>query len=321
MAMARRGLRVVAHALVLFNIDLHCQYALAEPVLLASAEMGSAGRDSGTSITPAQFVGWRFSIDEPLHVERVGGHIYSDPFQEGELFAALVRLDALDAVPHGAPFTDEEIVAHTTFRANFPSDEYLTPLSATLEAGSYALVFGTGFFGAEGFAALPNSVDQPDIPPTNLSSFIFWGRPSPGADFEWRRNLASHMRVLIEGQTIPLAGDYDFSGVVDEEDYAVWRMEFSATGSQNSDGSRNEVVDAADYTIWRDHLGDGDSPNAAALTPEPTTVIITWPAVAWLAIASARRNHRAIRHEFLRFASLWSRVRAAVDRRSTSFPR
>ena len=138
--MARHGLRVVVGALVVFSVGLHYRFALAEPVLLASAEMGAAGRDSGTSITTAQFVGWRFSIDEPLRVERVGGHIHSDPFQEGEIFAAIVQLDALDAVPHGAPFTEEEVVAHTTFRANFPSDEYLTPLSATLAAGNYRLV-------------------------------------------------------------------------------------------------------------------------------------------------------------------------------------
>jgi hypothetical protein len=282
--------------LVVFGVGLHYRFARAEPVLLASAEMGAAGRDSGTSITPAQFVGWRFSIDEPLRVERVGGHIHSDPFQEGEIFAAIVQLDALDAVPHGAPFTEEEVVAHTTFRANFPSDEYMTPLSATLEAGSYALVFGTGFFGAEGFAALPNPLDQPDIPPTDISSFIFWSRPRPDAEFEWRLNLASHMRVLIEGQTFPLAGDYDQSGVVDQDDFEVWRTEFAATGNQNSDGSRNEVVDAADYTIWRDHLGDGGT-SAPTLAPEPAACIIALPALIGLAIAIQRKHRRTADHE------------------------
>ncbi|MGD9635996.1 MAG: hypothetical protein AB7G28_23810 [Pirellulales bacterium] len=292
--------------------------ALADHVLLAAAEMGAAGRVSGTSVTPAQFVGWRFSIDEPLRVERVGGHIYSDPFQAGEIFAALLRLDSLDAVPHGAPFTEDEVVASTTFRANFPSDEYLTPLSATLSAGSYVLVFGTGYFGAEGFAALPNFTDQPDIPPTDLSSFIFWSRPSAGAEFEWRRNLASHMRVLVEGQTFPLSGDYDLNGVVNDEDYELWRTEYEATGNQNADGSRNEIVDAADYTVWRDHLGDSGSPGAAALVPEPAAGIIAVSAVAWLTFAVPRTLQQFNQHERVRPASLWTRVRAAPGGRSST---
>lgn len=308
--MARRALRVIVGALFVSSGGLHCRFAHADPVLLASAEMGAAGRESGSSITPAQFIGWRFSIDEPLRVQRVGGHIYSDPFQEGEIFAALVRLNAIDAVPYGLPFTDEEVVATTTFRANYPSDEFLTPFSATLAAGSYALVFGTGHFGAEGLAALPNPTDQPDIPPTDLSSFIFWSRPRPGADFEWRQNLASHMRVLIEGQTFPLAGDYDRSGVVDEADYEIWRSAFAATGNQNSDGSRNEVVDAADYTIWRDHLGNGSTP-ASALAPEPAAGIIALPALVGLAIATQRKLRRTGDHEHFRSPTLWSRASAA----------
>jgi hypothetical protein len=286
--------------------------SVADPVLLASAEMGAAGRDSGSSITPAQFIGWRFSIDEPLFVERVGGHLWADPFQEGEIFAALVRLDSITAIPHGAPFVEEEVVASTTFRPNFPSDEYLTPLSATLTAGSYVLVFGTGLFGAEGFGALPNPDDQPDIPPTDLSSFIFWSRPSAGAEFEWRENLASHMRVLVEGQTFPLAGDYDVDGVVDDEDYSVWRVAFGATGMQDADGSRNEVVDAADYTVWRDHLGDGGIPGAAALAPEPSAAIIVLSAISCFVVTLNLNSRRPARHEPLRSASLWSRVRTAV---------
>lgn len=286
--------------------------ALADDVLLASAEMGMDGRTSGTSITPAQFVGWRFSIGEPLRVDRVGAHIYSDPFQAGEIFAALVRIDSLDAVPRGTPFTDEEVVASTTFRANFPSDEYLTPLSTVLSPGSYVLVFGTGYFGAEGFGALPNHTDQPDIPPTNISSFIFWSRPFAGAEFEWRRNLASHMRVLVEGQTFPLSGDYDLNGMVNDEDYEVWRAALGATGNQDADGSRNEIVDAADYTVWRDHFGDSGSPGAAALTPEPEAGIIALPAIAWLAFAVPRHLQRFDQDELIRPASLWTRFRAAA---------
>jgi hypothetical protein len=244
--------------------------------------------------------------------------LWADPFQSGEIFAALVRLDSLASLPHGSPFTAEETVATTLFRPNFPSDEYLTPLTALLTPGSYMLAFGTGLFGAEGFGALPNHDDQPDIPPTNLASFIFWSRPSAGAEFEWRQNLASHMRVLIEGQTLPIAGDYDFDGFVGNQDFSVWQAEFDTTGEQDADGNRNAVVDAADFTIWRDHFGSGIAPGAAALAPEPAAAIIAFPAIAWIAIARLGTRTRLIRHELIRSASVWSDFRAAIECRSPS---
>jgi hypothetical protein len=83
-----------------------------------------------------------------------------------------------------------------------------------------------------------------------------------------------------------IPGDYDFSGVVDQNDYVLWKSEFGNTESP-ADGSGNGMVDAADYTIWRDNLGktladvppDPPQTVTAAMTG-PTSVQITWQAVA-----------------------------------------
>ena len=242
---------------------------MTQDLLLESAQMGTAGRFGGTSVTISQFVGWRFETSEPLAVERVGGHLLSFPDEPGDIFAALVRLDSLTSVPHGAPFTAEEVVAATLFRPNFPSDEILTPMSATLVPGSYVLVFGTGLFGATGAGALHNGPDQPDIPPTDLSSFIFWSIPFFGRPPEWRLNLASHMRFVIEAQVIHIPGDYNGDFHVDSLDYDVWKSDFGSTTVLDADGNGNEVVDAADYTIWRDNFGASLGSGAAATVPEP----------------------------------------------------
>jgi len=102
------------------------------------------------------------------------------------------------------------------------------------------LVFGTSLFGATGAGAIHNGDDQPDIPPTNLSSFIFWSIPFAGQPPEWRLNLASHMRFVIEAQVV-FPGDYNHNGVVDAADYVWWRK---------FDGTQSE------YDTWQVHFGE-----------------------------------------------------------------
>ena len=174
------------------------------PVLLESATLGATGLDWGTSITEAQFVGWRFEIDTPLQVEAIGGHLVGFPaVGNGQIFGALIRLASVDAFPAGDPFTAEETVATVVFQPAFPSSELLVPLSAALEPGAYALVFGSDLFGATGNGAIPNPTDQADIPPTTIDSYIFYGIPGPGQAPIWRGPLASQMRFLVSGTTLP----------------------------------------------------------------------------------------------------------------------
>lgn len=63
-------------------------------------------------------------------------------------------------------------------------------------------------------------------------------------------------RVLLSANNTNASfGDYDLSGTVNADDYAVWRDSFGSTESLAADGNLDGVVDAADYTIWRDNLG------------------------------------------------------------------
>jgi len=243
---------------------------IGQPVVLESAVMETPGRFGGTNITTSQFVGWRFQTSHSLAVDHIGGHLLSFPDEPGNIFAALVRLPSIDSVPMGAPFNPDEIVATTTFRPPFPSAEVFTPLSTMLAPGSYTLVFGTGLFGATGAGAIHNGDDQPDIPPTNLSSFIFWSRPFAGQPPEWRLNLASHMRFVIQAQIV-IPGDYNHNGVVDAADYVMWRK---------TDGTPDG------YNAWRTHFGqppgNGAGANANTAVPEPTTfMLIILATAAW----------------------------------------
>src|SRR5689334_15310426 len=78
--------------------------SLAQPVALESSAMGAPNHISGTSISTAQFVGWRFQTSQTLTVDHVGGHLLSIPDHPGDIFAAIVRLSSITSVPAGAPF-------------------------------------------------------------------------------------------------------------------------------------------------------------------------------------------------------------------------
>ncbi len=56
---------------------------------------------------------------------------------------------------------------------------------------------------------------------------------------------------------LPVAGDYDASGTVDEADFAAWKSAYGASidPGTSADGNGDGMVSAADYTVWRDNLG------------------------------------------------------------------
>ncbi len=258
-----------------FCIVVLSQVGLTQTVVLESAQLGTIGRVGGTTITGVHYAGWRFQTSVALSVDQVGGHMLANPSSSGDIFAALVRLSSITAFPLGSPFDSSEVVATTTFRPNFPSEEILTPLSAKLIPGSYALIFGSNLFGATGEAALHNGTDQPDIPPTTIASYILWSVPSPGQSATWRTNLASNMRFVIVGQETNFTADFDNDDDVDTHDLGVWQGAYAANASGDADGDGD--TDGRDLLAWQRQYtgsaGDGSSLILSSVpVPEPLTI-------------------------------------------------
>lgn len=67
-------------------------------------------------------------------------------------------------------------------------------------------------------------------------------------------------------------GDYNSNGIVDANDYLVWRASFGSTSNLSADGDGNGRIDTADYTIWRDNVQTLPAGATAATTPEPSVL-------------------------------------------------
>ena len=65
-------------------------------------------------------------------------------------------------------------------------------------------------------------------------------------------------------------GDYNGDGIVDAQDYNVWRggLGTDVTPGTGADGNGNEKIDAADYVVWRNSLTAGSGTSLASV-PEP----------------------------------------------------
>jgi hypothetical protein len=114
-----------------------------------------------------------------------------------------------------------------------------------------------------------------------------------GTAFESTPIYSGGLVVITRIGRIPVVpGDFDFSGTVTANDYAVWRNNFGSFTNAAADANGNGRVDAADYVIWRNNLGQsgvgaGTGSLAQSGVPEPSSVAM---ALAGSLIFAGRRR-------------------------------
>lgn len=264
----------------------------AATLTLESAAMGATGQAIGPSVSATNYVGWRFKVNATTAVTEVGGHLGAIT---GNLFAAIISLTALDAMPQGAPFADGTVKASTSFTPPSPSADFRTPLSTSLAPGSYALIFGSGKFNAAG-TAMAAINGQANITPTTQSSYVFWRQTLPNV-FNWTVGTSNNIRFVVVGSEIAGPTDFNIDGKVDANDVPVWKAGFGGlapAGIANGDANADGKVDGADFLAWQRSLpAASTSASAAGVVPEPssaTLVLFTLLAVCQGLLVSRRRT-------------------------------
>jgi hypothetical protein len=104
-------------------------------------------------------------------------------------------------------------------------------------------------------------------------------------------------QLLVEGTAlapvIPIAGDYNSDGTVDDSDMVLWRNTFGSSFDLRADGNGDGIVDAADFTAWRDQLPTSGAGSAAvAGVPEPSALLLASLACC-LSLSQRRRRSTA----------------------------
>jgi hypothetical protein len=245
----------------------------AATLTLESAAMGATGQAIGPSVSATNYVGWRFKLTATTAITEVGGHLGAI---SGNLFAAIISLTAIDAMPQGAPFADGTVKASTSFTPPSPSADFRTPLSTSLAPGSYALIFGSGKFNAAGTAMA--AIDgQANIAPTTQSSYVFWRQTLPNV-FNWTVGTSNNIRFIVVGSEIAGPTDFNIDGKVDANDIPVWKAGYGGSapaGIANGDANADGKVDGADFLAWQRSLPAASiSTSAAGVVPEPSSTTL-----------------------------------------------
>jgi hypothetical protein len=138
------------------------------------------------------FNGVRFELTQPVRTTEVGGHFVAPPDTDTTFFAAIIALDSEFDFPDSEDLSTPDVLGATVLSILDTSAELSNNLDLVLNPGWYALVFGSGLFGANGNGgALLNNFD---IGSPSYIGFL--------SGFGWGSRL-SGKRYFVNGEIIP----------------------------------------------------------------------------------------------------------------------
>ena len=162
----------------------------------------SAQEVLGLSVNEGVFSGVRFELTELVRTSKVGGHFVGPFGDENTFFGAIVSLTDANDFPDSRDLSTNDVLANTMLTFPESSAEVRGDLRLTLQPGWYALVFGSGLFGASGRgAAVRNNLD------INNPSYIISQQVIPGDGWinleVFPIEPEGNLRFVVEGAIIP----------------------------------------------------------------------------------------------------------------------
>jgi hypothetical protein len=140
-------------------------------------------------------MGAAFTLTQATQITAIGAQFGG--FPSGSIFGAIVNVDPNTLLPtFSSSALASNALAHTVFSVTQATAiDLSTPLSLTLGPGTYGLVFGSGLFGATGWAGLgwQNDPVASSDPSQLIRSFF---------SDEWASFGDNGVRVFVEGNVV-----------------------------------------------------------------------------------------------------------------------
>lgn len=135
------------------------------------------------------------SLGKSTKITGVGGRFGGYP--GGTIFGAIVPLASQTSLPSFAPIVSNAVADVVFSLPTVTAVDYSAPLSVELPAGSHAVIFGSGPFGADGWGGLGDQ-NTPVGSPNYVSYFSFSGNA-------WGAESYDGIRITVSG--VPEASD------------------------------------------------------------------------------------------------------------------
>jgi hypothetical protein len=158
---------------------------------------GGMPEPSGAFVSDFAFTGVRFELTQPVATTRVGAHVVIDPGHDDSFFGAIVRLNSATDFPNSGDLSTPDVLGERLLAFPDTSTEVFGDLALSLEPGWYALVFGSGLFGATGRGAAV--ANNPDI---GSPSYIAFVPNSQWVDLSTLPGPFANFRLVVEGNIV-----------------------------------------------------------------------------------------------------------------------
>jgi len=146
----------------------------------------------------------RLHLDQPVITSQIGGHFVKNTGANESFFGAIVALADENDFPDSGNLSTPDVVGTTLLSFPEPSNEIFGAIAKPLSPGWYALVFGSGLFGATGRGvALNNGVDIGE------PVYIGWQPGAPGSGWFSLTDLSTifvDFRFVVLGTIVPEPG-------------------------------------------------------------------------------------------------------------------
>jgi hypothetical protein len=138
------------------SVGANCAFA---EIIFESGTLGPTGVPQsaihdwfipGAEVSADVFVGVRFYVDRRVMTTQIGGHFLKDTRANESFLGAIIALDDESDFPASYDLSTPDVIGTTLLAFPELSDEVFGNLARWLDPGWYALVFGSGLFGATG---------------------------------------------------------------------------------------------------------------------------------------------------------------------------